>query len=463
MDTSPDLLDVLREALINPLAVTEDQPGTLAGGRIRLLDVGGQSTVNDISQAATIEIDQKPWPKSQITRLARSRNSVALQPDSTATPESNPENFFTLDAIVFALLMANAQGGVYVVQATNRGIPRFEAVERNDILAYLTGKRTEWDGVLSVIEINSRKGTAESDQAGPSTTPPSSPPLALRQLYGSSTVKLPAKRAYIPSKADAAFVKRLRTSGLEIVLQNRNDAMHGAHPWTKTADFSSFRMALAPTIEAARKAAARKQSGAPVRGTTQTGSATAPARKQRAQDPIIMLSNSPTALINMFNVKKLLEEGIFVDPVQARTAANGVTEPIVAISHRNPATSNQPSSQTSSASTRGGRFLVVDNVDSLQKLAGGQDVWQRVVVVFTTGQTWQFKNYYWSEPRELFKNVTGVYARWNNEPKNANVRDWPITELVIDRSKRHTDRQVISHFWRAVDSFVSRRKSHLMM
>ena len=459
MDTSPDLLDVLREALINPSAVSEDQPGTLAGGRIRLLDVGGQSTVDDISQAATIEIDQKPWPKSQITRLARSRNVSALQSGSIAIPESDLESFFTLDAIIFALLMANAQGGQYVVQATNRGILRFEALERNDILAYLTGKRAEWDGVLSVIEIKSRKGATESDQAGPSTTPPSSPPLALKQLYGSSTIKLPTKRAYVPSKADAAFVKRLRTSGVEIVLQNRNDAMHGAHPWTKTADFSSFRLALAPTIEAARKAVARKQSGAPIRGTTQTSSANVPARKQRAQDPIIMLSNSPTALINMFNVKKLLEEGIFVDPVQARTAANGVTEPIVAISHRNPATSNQ----TSSASTRGGRFLVVDNVDSLQKLAGGQDVWQRVVVVFTTGQTWQFKNYYWSEPRELFRHVMGVYARWNNEPKNANVQDWPITELIIDRSKRHTDRQVISHFWRSVDSFVSRRKSHLVM
>lgn len=457
MDTSPDLLDVLREALISPSAISEDQAGTLAGGRIRLLDLGGQSTVNDISQAATIEIDQKPWPKSQITRLARSKNVQALQSSSTAIPESDPESFFTLDAIIFALLMANAQGGQYVVQATNRGIPRFEALERNDILAYLTGKRAEWEGVLSVMEIKSRRNVAETDQAGPSTTPPSSPPSALKQLYGSSNVKLPSKRAYVPSKADAAFVKRLRTSGVEIVLQNRNDAMHGTHPWTKTADFSSFRMALSPTIEAARKAAARKQSGAPNRGITQTSSAIAPARKQRAQDPIIMLSNSPTALINMFNVKRLLEEGTFVDPVEARAAANGISEPIVVISHRNPAANNQPTS------ARGGRFLVVDNVDSLQKLAGGQDVWQRVVVVFTTGQTWQFKNYYWSEPRELFKNVMGVYARWNNEPKNANVRDWPITELMIDRSKRHTDRQVISHFWRSVDSFVSRRKAHLVM
>lgn len=247
--------------------------------------------------------------------------------------------------------------------------------------------------------------------------------MTLKQLYG--TPKLPSKRAYVPSKTDAAFVKRLRTSGIEIVLQNRNDAMHGTHPWTKTADFSSFRIALKPTIDAARKAAG---AGGSIKSTPQaTASPSAPVRRQRAQEPIIMLSNSPTSLINLFNVKKLLEEGVFVDPVEARSAAGGIAEPIVAVNHRNPNAPSQP------ASVRSGRFLVVDSAESLQKLAGssGQDVWNRVVAVFTTGQLWQFKNYQWTEPRELFKHVMGVYVRWHNEPKNANVRDWPIMEMTV--------------------------------
>jgi parafibromin len=198
----------------------------------------------------------------------------------------------------------------------------------------------------------------------------------------------------VPSKADAAFVKRLRTSGTEIVLRTRNDALHGSHPWLKQTDFTSLRQALAPTIEAARKVA-----GA---GSKSSAQAVAPSRsmpqKRRAQDPIIMLSNSPTSLITMFNVKTLLEDGIFIDPTEARMAANGVSESIVSVFHQSTNGPHDPNAKPV-------RFLVVDNADALSRLggAGGQDIWTRVVAVFTTGQTWQFKSYRWTEPKDLFR------------------------------------------------------------
>jgi hypothetical protein len=78
----------------------------------------------------------------------------------------------------------------------------------------------------------------------------------------------------------------------------------------------------------------------------------------------------------------------------------------------------------------------------------------------------------------------GVYVRWHNEPRNGNTRDWPITELMVslsqlgplscslvylvssfaqvDRFKRHTDKQVVAHFWRNVDNFMAKRKAHLL-
>jgi parafibromin len=200
----------------------------------------------------------------------------------------------------------------------------------------------------------------------------------------------------VPSKADAAFVKRLRTSGTEIILRTRNDALHGSHPWVKHIDFTSLRLSLAPTIEAARKAAgagSSKSSSQPLPSST---SSRALAKKGRAQDPIIMLSNSPTSLITMFNVKSLLEGGVFIDPTEARMAANGQSEGIVSILHR---------SSASDANAKPTRFLVVDNAETLSRLGGGgnQDVWGRVVAVFTTGQTWQFKAYRYTEAKELFR------------------------------------------------------------
>lgn len=216
--------------------------------------------------------------------------------------------------------------------------------------------------------------------------------------------------------------------------------MHGSHPWTKTADFSNFRAALAPTIDAARKAAG---GGGARHAPPVSTSSSAPARKQRAQDPIIILSNSPTSLINMFNVKSLLENGTFIDPTEARRAAGGIAESIVVVNHR-------ISSKPAPPNARAGRVLIVDNIDALARLGGGGagiDVWNRVIAVFTTGQVWQFKNYPWTEARELFKHgkcctvrqadkshhntVMGVYVRWHNEPKTSTVRDWPVTELVV--------------------------------
>lgn len=229
--------------------------------------------------------------------------------------------------------------------------------------------------------------------AGPSTTPPSSPPAALKALHNTS-LKLPTKRNYVPSKADAAFVKRLRTSGTEIILRTRNDALHGSSPWLKQADFTSFRQSLATTVEAARKAAGAVSSKSASHSIPQSRG---PVKKQRALDPIIMLSNSPTSLITMFNVKALLEEGIFVDPAEAKMAAHGQSESIVSVLHRN--TNGQQDSQAKPL-----RFVVVDNAEALGRLGGGgQDVWSRVIAVFTTGQTWQFKAYRWTEPKELFK------------------------------------------------------------
>ena len=57
----------------------------------------------------------------------------------------------------------------------------------------------------------------------------------------------------------------------------------------------------------------------------------------------------------------------------------------------------------------------------------------------------------------------GVYVRWHNEPQNSNVREWNITELQVDRTKRHTDKQVVSFFWRSLETWTQRRKPHLIV
>lgn len=254
-----------------------------------------------------------------------------------------------------------------------------------------------------------------SPAVAPSATPPGSPSAALKARFGAVNGSVPGtaastdasgaapaavpslKRPYVVNKEDQEAVKRIRAS--EVTLRTRADALHGTNP-LKTADFNTFRASFASRLEAARRvasgkapahssvAASRSSTGVPVQG----------ARRTRAQDPIIMISSSPTALVNMYNVKRLLEEGVFVPPEQARAEAAGHAEPVVQVMHQ------RVDVPPGAPPPRKVRYLIVDNTEALQRLGGGGvDAWDRVVAVFTTGQAWQFRSYPRSDPRDLFK------------------------------------------------------------
>lgn len=148
MAASVDALEALRSVL-----ASDGLPA------IKFLDSSSAPT-EELSQAASIQLGNAiTLPRSEPTRLMRSRNSPAASSESTATPASSPDDFFALDAVVFAVQMASVQGGLYVVQATSRGLARFDAIERSDILAYLMGKRDDWEGVLSIPELERRQGS----------------------------------------------------------------------------------------------------------------------------------------------------------------------------------------------------------------------------------------------------------------------------------------------------------------
>ncbi|KAK0528271.1 accessory factor associated with RNA polymerase II [Tilletia horrida] len=546
-----DALDALRAAVA---AAPADDPLALIEYRAE-----GDSTTDNLVLAETIVclLPAAPapaaFPKLQPTRMLKSAKGNA---DGTTTPAANPDAFLPLEALVFAIQTRAENLGAYVRQATGRGIARLAPMERGPVLEYLLGKTHSWDGVVALSAADAAgsqaqaaaaaagAGASAQPGAGPparSTTPPLEPPAALKARFAASHAAATAanrsassaarptavKRAYVPSRADADFVKRLRTTAERSFL-SRADALHGTAPWLKRADFASFRTQIQPVLIVARKgiaalaagggrgapaapltlipqSAPAPSSGAGSSSATTTASGLRVQRKQRAQDPILLLSNSPTALINMFNVKKLLEEGIFVSPDRARQEAGGMAEAVVQISHvpalvadaLNPG--GGPGAAGAGGAAGGGgagagagpgagggavrkmRFLVVDNADALQRLGGnsargkdgsagvaaagaeaGEDVWNRVVAVFTTGQMWQFKSYKFKEPRELFKHSMGVHVRYSNETLPPVIRDWNITQLQIEPSKRHTDKQLVGHFWRTLEAWIMRRKPFLM-
>jgi parafibromin len=101
------------------------------------------------------------------------------------------------------------------------------------------------------------------------------------------------------------------------------------------------------------------------------------------------------------------------------------------------------------------------------------DYWNRVVAVFTTGQTWQFRGYKWREPQELFGHVLGIFVSERNTPTPAEVLGWGsnVKKFQVDRwdershgagvegqvrdAKRWRDREVVEEIWRTVEGWMA--------
>lgn len=409
----PDPLLSLRAAL----CTFPDEPLKLVQLRSSSGDV-----LEDIAQAAEVVVQQISNPALQHdegapeivyaadtpTRVLRTRETASQ--DDTFSPEASPDLFFSLKALVFAVQQRSERAGAYLRNAGTAQIVPLPALERPAILEYLLGKREAWEGIVS------------SDGQAPSATAPA--PAEGDQAKAPGAGAPAQKRAYVPDAADAEFVRNLRQK-YEVVLLDRNDALSGSqshlgelHADTASpaangaapSDVFGLRALLKPRLESAkRRVSAPAKSNAPA---ARPGAPSNQARRSRAQDPIILLSNSPTALVNMFNVKSLLQDGVFIPPDEARRQANGVPELVVTIQTRSEEEASGSTPRTSQLSRR---ILVVDSAEAVNRLGNGpagsgQDPWNRVIAVFTTGQTWQFKSYRWSDPRDLFKN--GRFLSW---------------------------------------------------
>ncbi|KAL9601424.1 MAG: hypothetical protein Q9219_002490 [cf. Caloplaca sp. 3 TL-2023] len=163
----------------------------------------------------------------------------------------------------------------------------------------------------------------------------------------------------------------------------------------------------------------------------------------RRPDPIILLSPSASSLLRMSNIKSFLSDGLYTPPQTSTTAAN-----ILHISRLLP----------SIDAHRPLRFILVDTPEQFRP-----DYWNRVVAVFTTGQTWQFKGYKWQHPPDLFKEVLGVYVGWRGEDVPGSVRGWGrgVCSVAVEKwspqqaqQGRWRDREVVEEIWGRVEEWM---------
>ncbi|KAI2626205.1 RNA pol II accessory factor, Cdc73 family-domain-containing protein [Xylaria nigripes] len=216
---------------------------------------------------------------------------------------------------------------------------------------------------------------------------------------------------------------------------DRNTVLQGIKP----SDFSHV-----------RKLAASFMVKKPVHPSSSIASNTTMAsrQKQKRPDPIILLSPSASSLLRMSNIKSFLEGGQYVPPNSLAASSNTTANML----HINRVMKDIDTSRPM-------RFILVEGTEQFKP-----EYWNRVVAVFTTGQTWQFKNYKWSNPTELFRHIPGIYVGWRGEQPPESVRAWGhrVMNVGVDRwknpgtttvdSSRWRDREAVEGIWKTIET-----------
>eukprot|EP00727_Mastigamoeba_balamuthi_P014439 m51a1_g962 hypothetical protein (434) ;mRNA; f:353929-355864 len=168
--------------------------------------------------------------------------------------------------------------------------------------------------------------------------------------------------------------------------------------------------------------------------------------------PIIVVPNSLTSLVGLWNVRRFLEDGVWERPEDARAAAASPDKPPYIEVSRVLAKGPQ------AAGRRPTTFRVVDSA------AGFSDAdWSLLVAVFAQGATWQFSGWRWPEPAALFDNSCGFFVVHDNEPAPPSVRGWPVTMLRVGRVQRHRDTAACELFWNTLLRWVAAHKPNLRL
>ncbi|KAJ5320017.1 hypothetical protein PENANT_c051G06137 [Penicillium antarcticum] len=334
-------------------------------------------------------------------------------------------------------------------------------VERLDLITWLEGASDEsehikpLEGAAAAAEAAAKAAGAAQAEAAAG--------IAAGTAGGASTA--PGTAGAAPAGAQAGRPQKLIGPRLQEIYNgerktgDRNTVLRGIKP----TDFSHVRKSAEVFLSRNRsghpaKTGSKPQVPAPSAGLPISS------RKSTSHsrpDPIILISPSASSLIRMSNVKSFLEDGVFVPPdhptLSSATNANLVKlERPLRGDPSNP-NSGAIGSRGGSKPTRPTKFIIVDGTTNFKP-----EYWDRLVAVFTTGQTWQFKSYKWSSPPELFKHATGVYVGWRGEDVPSQVKGWGrgVQNFAVERwdekngpqgGGRWRDREIVEGIWTAIE------------
>ncbi|KAL6933813.1 hypothetical protein ACO0R3_001594 [Hanseniaspora guilliermondii] len=157
----------------------------------------------------------------------------------------------------------------------------------------------------------------------------------------------------------------------------------------------------------------------------------------KGKDPVILIPSSASSVITMANVREFLLNGQFISSSDVVDLDND----IIKISKKFDVTKQNEQSNVVVGQTL--RFNVVNNT----RLFSKPEYWDRVVAIIVSGQEWQFQDYKWSNPDELFKHCNGVYFGLSDKNMPENIEKWNVHRYFLDKNKAYKNIEASNLFW----------------
>ncbi|KAI0813616.1 RNA pol II accessory factor, Cdc73 family-domain-containing protein [Xylaria sp. FL0064] len=298
-------------------------------------------------------------------------------------------------------------------------VHKFAYIEKLDLITWLEGASEESEHIKPLA--GDKDGSASTAAAALASKGAAAPAIG-------STLGRSGKGTLDPRLASIYNSERK--------MGDRNSVLRGIKP----TDFSHVRKFAASFMT--------KKPLHPSSTNVISNPAIASHQKQKRPDPIILLSPSASSLLRMSNIKSFLESSQYIPP-NSLAASSSTSANMLHINRlMKDIDANRPM-----------RFILVEGAEQFKP-----EYWNRVVAVFTTGQTWQFKNYKWSNPTELFRHIPGIYVGWRGEQPPESVRTWGhrVMNVAVDRwknpgtttvdSSRWRDREAVEGIWKTIEN-----------
>lgn len=315
-----------------------------------------------------------------------------------------------LRAIIQCWLHRDSSAADYLADCQAKQLINISFLQRTDLLNWLSGQSESSQYVDVAVDAGDQVSGSELKKDSRLENPPDGEEQ-VSNGHGAAT------------QTDPELLKILSH---EKPLLDHNTSLRGNKLINYGYLIKDAELKLVQSIKASLKSKKSAQSG---HGQVQKphGSSRPVARK----DPIILIPSAASSVFTMANIKQFLENSQYIYPRELPG------------SHSDLVTVEKSLDRLSKPV----RFLIVNNTRMFTK----PEYWDRVVAVFTMGHTWQFNNYQWNTPAELFQHCKGYYFHFAGDAVPRHVQQWNVQRVELDKSKRFRDVEVARFFWSSIE------------